>query len=233
MKNNNIDAAELARFEAMSSIWWDKDGDLKALHDINILRLNYINDRAPIEGKRVLDVACGGGILSEAMASLGAFVTGIDAGKAALTVARLHLKESDLNVNYQLSTAEEYSNIHPESFDVVTCLELLEHVPEPASIVEACSTLVKPGGDVFFATINRNPKSYLFAIIGAEYLLGLVRKGTHTYGKFIKPDELENWAIIAGLRKHALTGLHYNPFSRKYALGGNVHVNYMMHFRKE
>ena len=233
MKNNNIDAAELARFEAMSSIWWDKDGDLKALHDINILRLNYINDHAPIEGKRVLDVACGGGILSEAMASLGAFVTGIDAGKAALTVARLHLKESDLNVNYQLSTAEEYSNIHPASFDVVTCLELLEHVPEPASIVEACSTLVKPNGDVFFATINRNPKSFLFAIIGAEYLLGLVRRGTHTYGKFIRPDELENWAIIAGLRKDALTGLHYNPFSRKYALGGNVHVNYMMHFRKE
>ena len=233
MKNNNIDAAELARFEAMSSIWWDKDGELKALHDINILRLNYINDHAPIEDKRVLDVACGGGILSEAMASLGAFVTGIDAGKAALTVAKLHLKESDLNVNYQLSTAEAYSNIRPESFDVVTCLELLEHVPEPSSIVEACSTLVKPDGDVFFATINRNPKSFLFAIIGAEYLLGLVRKGTHTYGKFIKPDELENWAIIAGLKKYALTGLHYNPFSRKYALGGNVHVNYMMHFRKD
>ena len=234
MKNadNNIDEAELARFESMASSWWDKHGDLKALHDINILRLNFINDHAHIEGKRVLDVACGGGILSEAMAELGAFVTGIDAGKEALTVAKLHLKESDLNVKYQLSTAEEFSYIHPQSFDVVTCLELLEHVPEPSSIVEACSKLVKPDGDVFFATINRNPKSFLFAIIGAEYLLGLVRKGTHTYGKFIKPSELENWAIIAGLKKYALTGLHYNPFLRKYALGGNLHVNYMMHFRK-
>ncbi len=231
--NENIDEAELARFDAMAAIWWDRDGDLKALHDINILRLTFINDNAQIEGKRVLDVACGGGILSEAMASLGALVTGIDAGQAALTVARSHSMASNLQINYELSTAEEFSDLHPESFDVITCLELLEHVPQPASIVEACSKLVKPGGDVFFATINRNPKSFLFAIIGAEYLLGLVRKGTHTYAKFIKPGELDKWASNAGLKKIALIGLHYNPFLRKYVLGGNVHVNYLMHFRKE
>jgi len=230
--NKNIDEAELARFDSMATIWWDKEGELKALHDINILRLTFINDNAHIEGKRVLDVACGGGILSEAMASLGARVTGIDAGQAALAAARSHSLASNLQINYELSTAEEFSDLHPQSFDVITCLELLEHVPQPASIVEACSKLVKPGGDVFFATINRNLKSFLFAIIGAEYLLGLVRKGTHTYAKFIKPGELDKWASIAGLKKTALIGLHYNPFLRKYALGGNVHVNYMMHFRK-
>jgi 2-polyprenyl-6-hydroxyphenyl methylase/3-demethylubiquinone-9 3-methyltransferase len=235
MKNtdNNIDEAELARFESMASIWWDRNGEQKALHDINILRLNYIDERSHIQGKRVLDVACGGGILSEAMAARGADVTGIDAGKQALMVAKQHLKQSNLQVNYQAGTAEEFSNLHPESFEVVTCMELLEHVPDPALIVASCSKLVKPGGDVFFATLNRNPKSFLFAIIAAEYILGLVRKGTHTYRKFIKPKELENWAISAGLKMNALTGLHYNPFLRKYALGGNVHVNYMMHFRKE
>jgi 2-polyprenyl-6-hydroxyphenyl methylase/3-demethylubiquinone-9 3-methyltransferase len=167
------------------------------------------------------------------MASLGADVTGIDAGKQALMAAKQHLKQSNLHVNYQAGTAEEFSTLHPGSFEVVTCMELLEHVPDPALIVAACSKLVKPGGDVFFATLNRNPKSFLFAIIGAEYILGLVRKGTHTYRKFIKPCELENWAISATLIKNDLTGLHYNPFLRKYALGGNVHVNYMMHFRKE
>jgi 2-polyprenyl-6-hydroxyphenyl methylase/3-demethylubiquinone-9 3-methyltransferase len=235
MKNadNNIDEAELARFESMASIWWDRNGEQKALHDINILRLNYIDERSHIQGKRVLDVACGGGILSEAMAARGADVTGIDAGKQALMVAKQHLKQSNLQVNYQAGTAEEFSNLHPESFEVVTCMELLEHVPDPALIVAACSKLVKPGGDVFFATLNRNPKSFLFAIIAAEYILGLVRKGTHTYRKFIKPCELENWAISAALIKNDLTGLHYNPLLRKYALGGNVHVNYMMHFCKE
>ncbi len=229
--DTNIDQAEIAKFEAMSSIWWDKGGELKALHDINELRLNYINDRANIGGKKVLDVACGGGILSEAMAALGADVTGIDAGRKALAVAKLHSEQSDLKINYQLSSAEKYSEIHREHFDVITCLELLEHVPEPSSIVAACRKLVKPGGDVFFATINRNPKAFLFAIVGAEYILGLVRKGTHSYKKFIRPAELEHWAAKVGLVPKDLTGLHYNPFSRNYSMGGNVHVNYMMHFR--
>ena len=231
--DTNIDQAEIAKFEAMSSIWWDKNGELKALHDINELRLNYINDRAHLAGKKVLDVACGGGLLSEPMAVLGADVTGIDAGREALAVARLHSEQSDLKINYQLSTAEKFSETHSEQFDVIICLELLEHVPEPASIVDACRKLVKPGGDVFFATINRNPKAFLFAIVGAEYILGLVRKGTHTYRKFIRPTELQRWSRKAGLNRKDLTGLHYNPFTRNYSLGGNVHVNYMMHFRKE
>lgn len=229
---NNVDEAELARFESMASIWWDENGDLKALHDINVLRLNYINDRAPLAGKRVLDVGCGGGILSEAMATLGAEVTGIDMGKEALAVAKLHLRTSGHHISYELSTAEAFSHLHPQGFDVVTCLELLEHVPDPASAVKACKVLVKPGGDVFFATLNRNLKSFLFAIIGAEYILRLVRRGTHTYHKFVKPAELKDWAETAGLASVDLCGLHYNPFLKRYTLGGNTHVNYLAHFRR-
>jgi 2-polyprenyl-6-hydroxyphenyl methylase/3-demethylubiquinone-9 3-methyltransferase len=183
---SNIDETEIAKFEAMAPIWWDKQGDFKALHDINVLRLNYINERAPLAGKAVLDAGCGGGILSETMASLGAVVTGIDMGEAALGVARLHLKESGLQVDYQQATTEQFAETHADRFDVVTCLELLEHVPDPAAVVEACKTLVKPGGDVFFATLNRNLKSFLFAIIGAEYILGLVRRGTHTLGRRLR-----------------------------------------------
>jgi len=230
--NSNIDAAEVAKFEAMAPIWWDKNGVQKALHDINVLRVDYINTHAPLSGKIILDVGCGGGILSEAMAAAGAEVTGIDAGKAPLAVARLHLKESGLRVDYQQATAEEYAATHADSFDVVTCLELLEHVPDPSSVVSTCKKLVKPGGDIFFATLNRNPKSFLFAIIGAEYILRLVRKGTHTYSKFVKPVELESWGKAAGLTFRDLTGLHYNPFTRKYSMGGNTHVNFMMQFRK-
>ncbi len=229
----NIDEAEIAKFEAMAPIWWDRQGDFKALHDINVLRLNYINQRAPLAGKSVLDVGCGGGIFSEAMASLGAKVAGIDMGVAAMGVARLHLRESGHEVAYQKSTAEQFAKIYPDQFDVVTCLELLEHVPDPASVITACKDLVKPGGDVFFATINRNLKAFLFAIIAAEYILGLVRKGTHTYGKFIKPAELRGWAVNSGLSFKDLTGLHYNPILRKYSMGGNTHVNYLMHFRKD
>ena len=228
----NIDEAEIAKFEAMAPIWWDRQGDFKALHDINVLRLNYINQRAPLAGKSVLDVGCGGGIFSEAMASLGAKVTGIDMGDAALGVARLHLRESGHEVAYQKSTAEQFAKIYPDQFDVVTCLELLEHVPDPASVITACKDLVKPGGDVFFATINRNLKAFIFAIIGAEYILGLVRKGTHTYGKFIKPAELRGWAVNSGLSFMDLTGLHYNPIIKRYTLGGNTHVNYLMHFSR-
>ena len=228
----NIDAGEVAKFEAMAPIWWDKNGVQKALHDINVLRVDYINQHAPLSGKRVLDVACGGGILSESLAALGADVTGIDAGQAPLSVAKHHLKEFDLQIDYQLATAEEYAAAHADSFDVVTCLELLEHVPQPSSVVAACSAMVKPGGDVIFATLNRNPKSFLFAIIGAEYILKLVRKGTHTHRKFVKPAELANWGKACGLRLRDLTGLHYNPFTRKYSMGGNTHVNYMMWFRR-
>ena len=180
----------------------------------------------------VLDAGCGGGILSEAMASLGAVVTGIDMGEAALGVARLHSRKSGLKIDYLQATAEEFAAIHPDQFDVVTCLELLEHVPDPASVVAACKTLTRPGGDVFFATLNRNLKSYLFAIVGAEYILGLVRKGTHRYRKFIKPAELKNWAVGCGLSFQDLTGLHYNPISRKYSIGGNTHVNYLAHFKR-
>lgn len=229
---SNIDETEIAKFEAMAPIWWDKQGDFKALHDINVLRLNYINERAALAGKAVLDAGCGGGILSEAMAAMGAEVTGIDMGEAALGVARVHSHTSGLNVNYQQATTEQFAQIHPDQFDVVTCLELLEHVPNPAAVVAACKTLVKPGGDVFFATLNRNLKSFLFAIIGAEYILGLVRKGTHRYYKFIKPAELQDWARAAGLIFMDLTGLHYNPILRKYSLGGNTHVNYLAHFKR-
>ncbi len=229
---SNIDDAEVAKFEAMAPIWWDKKGVQKALHDINTLRVDYIHKRAPLAAKKVLDVGCGGGILSEAMAALGAVVTGIDAGKAPLGVAKLHLEESGLSVDYRHATAEEFCEAHPADFDVVTCMELLEHVPDPSSVVWACQKLAKPGGHVFFATLNRNMKSFLFAILAAEYILGLVRKGTHTYSKFIKPSELEKWAATAGLIFQDLTGLHYNPFLRKYSLGGNTHVNYMMHFRR-
>jgi len=228
----NIDEDEIARFEAMAPIWWDRQGDLKALHDINVLRLNYINERTPLAGKSVLDVGCGGGILSEAMASLGATVTGIDMGDAALGVARLHLRESGLQVEYRQATAEKFAATHPGRFDVVTCLELLEHVPDPAAVIAACKTLVRSGGDVFFATLNRNLKSFIFAIIGAEYILGLVRKGTHRYSKFIRPAELQIWATAAGLSFRDLTGLHYNPILRKYSVGGNTHVNYLMHYTK-
>ena len=229
---SNIDKSEIARFEAMAPIWWDKQGDFKALHDINALRLNYINTRVALAGKAVLDAGCGGGILSEAMAALGAEVTGIDMGEAALGAARVHLRKSGLDVDYQQATAEQFAETHPDRFDVVTCLELLEHVPDPASVVAACKTMARPGGDVFFATLNRNLKSFLFAVVGAEYILGLVRRGTHNYRKFIKPAELKDWAAHAGLSFMDLTGLHYNPFLRKYALGGNTHVNYLAHFRR-
>jgi 2-polyprenyl-6-hydroxyphenyl methylase/3-demethylubiquinone-9 3-methyltransferase len=229
----NIDEVEIAKFEAMAPIWWDRQGDFKALHDINALRVNYINKRVPLAGKSVLDVGCGGGILSEAMAALGAAVTGIDMGDAALGVARLHSKESGLQVEYRQSTAEQFAATHPDRFDVVTCLELLEHVPDPGSVIGACTTALRPGGDLFFATLNRNLKSFVFAIIGAEYILGLVRKGTHRYRKFIKPAELRKWASAAGLAFRDLTGLHYNPILRRYSMGGNTHVNYLMHYKKK
>jgi 2-polyprenyl-6-hydroxyphenyl methylase/3-demethylubiquinone-9 3-methyltransferase len=230
--NLNIDDVEISKFEALAEQWWDKSGGFKGLHDINPLRLAYIDRQVGLSGKKVLDVGCGGGILSEAMAALGANVTGIDMGETPLNAAKQHLKISGLNIDYQRTTAEALAAAAPESFDLVTCLELLEHVPSPSKIVQACKTLVKLSGDVIFATINRNLKSFVLAIIAAEYILGIVHRGTHRYRKFIKPSELKMWGHTAGLSLQDLTGLHYNPIVRKCRLGGNQHVNYLMHFKK-
>ena len=228
----NVDHAEIGKFEDLAARWWDPNSEFKPLHDINPLRLDYIDRRAGLEGKQVADVGCGGGILSESMAQRGAVVTGIDMGKAPLSVAQLHKLESGVEVDYRQGTAEELAAEQPGQFDVVTCLEMLEHVPDPASVIKACADLVKPGGHVFLSTINRNPKSYLFAIIGAEYLLKMLPKGTHDYSKFIRPSELERWVREADLSVRELTGMTYNPLSRKYSLGYDVDVNYLMHCQK-
>ena len=223
----NVDPDEIAKFEQLAARWWDPHSEFKPLHDINPLRLKYIHDRAGLKDKSVLDVGCGGGILAESMAAYGARVTGIDLGEAPLAVARLHLKESGQKVEYLHLSAEDIARERPESYDIVTCMEMLEHVPEPASTIDACARLVKPGGQVFFSTINRNPKSWLFAIVGAEYVLNLLPRGTHEYMKFIKPSELESWARHAGLTVHAFIGMHYNPLTREYRLGRGVDVNYI------
>ena len=228
----NVDDQELAKFEALASRWWDPDSEFKPLHDINPLRLDYIDRHAPIAGKRVLDVGCGGGILAESMAARGAEVTGIDMGEAPLSVARLHLLESGLEVDYRQVSAEHMAAEQPGGFDVVTCMEMLEHVPDPASVIRACATLVKPGGAVFFSTINRNPKAYLFAVIGAEYVLRLLPKGTHDYRRFVRPSELARWCRDAGLRTTAMTGMSYNPFTRRYTLGRDIDVNYIARCRR-
>lgn len=223
----NVDPEEIAKFEKLASRWWDPQSEFRPLHEINPLRLTWIDERVQLNDKKVLDVGCGGGILTEAMAGLGSNVTGIDMGKAPLAVAKLHLRESGHKVEYLRKTAEELGHEQPESFDVVTCMELLEHVPDPAAVVAACTQLVKPGGAVFFSTINRNPKSWLFAIVGAEYVLNLLPRGTHEYRKFIKPSELERWTREAGLRLRELIGLHYNPLTRHYWLAPGVDVNYL------
>ncbi len=226
----NVDAAELHKFEQLASRWWDPHGEFKPLHKINPLRFDYIDDRAPLSGTTVLDVGCGGGLLAEAMAETGANVTGIDMVDASLQVARLHLMESKRDVRYMLTTAEDFARDHCGEFDVVTCLEMLEHVPEPGSVVAACAQLVRPGGHVFFSTINRNPKSYLLAVIGAEYLLRMLPRGTHDYNKFIRPSELDDWARDSGLRLDDITGMSYNPLSGEYRLGDDVDVNYLAHY---
>jgi 2-polyprenyl-6-hydroxyphenyl methylase/3-demethylubiquinone-9 3-methyltransferase len=227
--NSNVDAAEIAKFEALASRWWDKESEFKPLHDINPLRANFIDELAHLAGKKVLDVGCGGGILSESMAQRGAEVTGIDMGEAPLSVAKLHALESGVAVNYQRIEVETLAAEQPASFDVVTCLEMLEHVPDPASVVKACFELVKPGGHVFFSTINRNPKAYLFAIVGAEYVLRLLPAGTHDYHKFIKPSELAHWCREAGLDVTKMTGMTYNPLTKVYKLDeSDVSVNYLM-----
>jgi len=229
----NVDRAEIDKFDALASRWWDPHSEFKPLHDINPLRLDYIDEHAPLAGRRVLDVGCGGGLLSEGMAARGARVTGIDMGEAPLSVARLHRHESGIEVDYERITAEALAEREPGSFDTVTCMEMLEHVPDPASVIGACARLVRPGGDLFFSTINRNPKSYLFAILGAEYLLRMLPRGTHDYSKFIRPSELERWARQAGLQLRDLTGMTYNPLTGAYRLGDDVDVNYLAWFRKD
>lgn len=229
----NVDQAEIAKFEAIATRWWDTESEFKPLHDINPLRTNYIEEHVSLAGKKVLDVGCGGGILSEAMALRGADVTGLDMGEANLNTAKLHALESGVKVDYQLCAVEDFAEQHPESFDVVTCLEMLEHVPDPVSIINALTKLVKPGGHVFLSTINRNPKSYLMAIIGAEYILNMVPRGTHDHHKFIKPSELIRWTRQEGLQALDLTGMTYNPITKEYKLNSNqVDVNYLAAFTK-
>ena len=224
----NADPAELEKFGDLAHRWWDPQGEFRPLHELNPLRLGWIDALTALAGKRVLDVGCGGGILSEAMARLGAAVTGIDLSEKPLKVAKLHLLESGLAVDYQLASAEEFSVQNKEKFDVVTCMELLEHVPDPASTVAACAALTKPGGRLFFSTINRNPKSYLFAVIGAEYLLKMLPKGTHDYARFIRPSELARWCRDAGLEPLELKGMTYNPVTNQYRLGEDCGVNYSL-----
>ena len=229
----NVDPNEVAKFEQLASRWWDRNSEFKPLHDINPLRANWIDKLAPVAEKKVLDVGCGGGILCEALAQRGAFVTGIDMGEAPLAVGKLQQLESGVEVDYQKSTAEAFAQDHAESFDVVTCLEMLEHVPDPGSVVAACAAMTKPGGTLFFSTINRNPKSYLLAIIGVEYVLGMLPKGTHEYGKFIRPAELGQWIRESGLELDQMTGLTYNPLTKTYRLTeSDVDVNYMICARK-
>jgi len=228
----NVDPAEIHKFEELAARWWDPAGEFKPLHDINPLRLEFIQRRATLAGSRVLDVGCGGGLLSEAMARLGATVTGIDMGEAPLSVARLHLHESGVEVDYRRVTPEQLADEEPGCYDLVTCLEMLEHVPDPGSVIAACSRLVKPGGNLFFSTINRNPKAYLFAVIGAEYVLGMLPKGTHEYRKFIRPSELERWARGADLGIRELKGMTYNPLTGRYSLGSDVDVNYLAWFQR-
>jgi 2-polyprenyl-6-hydroxyphenyl methylase/3-demethylubiquinone-9 3-methyltransferase len=226
---HNVDHAEISKFEELASRWWDPHSEFKTLHDINPLRLDYIDRAVGLAGKRVLDVGCGGGILSESMALLGARVTGIDMGAMPLRVAELHTLESGVEVEYRRETAEILATEQPASFDVVTCMEMLEHVPNPASVVSACSRLVRPGGKVFFSTLNRNPKSFLMAVIGAEYILGMLPRGTHNYARFIRPSELDSWIRPTALRTVDLTGMTFNPLTRTYHLDPhNLDVNYLV-----
>lgn len=225
---SNVDQQELDKFSQIAHHWWDKDSEFKPLHEINPLRLDYIDGYAALAGKNVLDVGCGGGILSESMAERGATVTGIDLAKKSLKIAQLHSLETGVQVNYRCMPVEELAAEAPASFDAVTCMEMLEHVPSPASIVQSCATLVKPGGWVFFSTLNRNAKSYLMAILGAEYLLGWLPRGTHEYGRFIKPSELTRMTREAGLELVDISGMHYQPLSRTYHLGDDSDVNYLI-----
>jgi 2-polyprenyl-6-hydroxyphenyl methylase/3-demethylubiquinone-9 3-methyltransferase len=232
MNNNNVDSTEVDKFSAASAHWWDTEGEFKPLHIINPLRLAFIEMTTSLRDKTILDVGCGGGILAESMASRGGLVTGIDMSQESLKVAKLHQLESGIQVQYEHCTAEQMATDKPARFDIVTCLEMLEHVPNPASCVNACAALIKPGGIVFFSTLNRNLKSYLYGIIGAEYLLKLVPKFTHDYARFIKPAELAAWGREAGLQLGEIKGIKYHMFSNKFTLSSDASVNYLMYFRK-
>lgn len=228
----SVDPTEIAKFERIAERWWDPEGEFAPLHAINPLRTEYISARASLSGKRVADIGCGGGLLCEALARAGAQVTGVDAGGAAIAAAREHADAGGIVIDYRHGTAEELAASHAGAFDVVTCLEMLEHVAEPAAVVASCARLVRPGGHVFFSTINRNPKAWLLAVVGAEYVLNMLPRGTHDYTRFIRPSELAGWARSAGLSVRDITGMHYNPLTRSYTLGGSVDVNYLMHLER-
>lgn len=228
----NIDPAEIAKFDAIAKEWWDPAGTMKPLHLLNPLRLHYIQDHTTLQNKKALDVGCGGGILSEALAQQGAAVTGIDLSQEVLNAAQTHAQQQNLDIQYQHISVEDYAQRHPHTFDVVTCMELLEHVPDPSSVIHACARLVKPGGTVFFSTINRNLKSYLLAIIGAEYILNMLPKGTHDYHKLIRPAELSRWALQAALQLNDISGVRYQFTNRQFELCQDVAVNYLACFEK-
>jgi 2-polyprenyl-6-hydroxyphenyl methylase/3-demethylubiquinone-9 3-methyltransferase len=234
MNTENLDQEEVNKFDELASKWWDEEGEFKPLHQINPLRVNFIEERSFLKGKKILDVGCGGGILAEAMGQLGGKVTGIDASPNTIGIAKAHSKSVNSGVIYIQKTIEEFITTNPdEKFDVITCLEMLEHVPSPLGVIQSCSSLLNDGGDIFFSTINRNPKSYLFAVIGAEYILNLLPKGTHDYEKFIKPSELAGWIRNSGLTTKETIGLSYNPITNNYWLGKDIQVNYMVHAKKE
>jgi len=227
--STNVDPAEQEKFDSIAASWWDPDGESRPLHDLNPARLAYITDRVVLKDTKVIDVGCGGGILSESMASLGATVTGIDVAAKALSVAKLHLHESGLKVDYQQTTAETWADVNPASAEVVTCMEMLEHVPDPASVISSCANMLVPGGHVFLSTLNRNPASFAIAIIGGEHIARVVPKGTHQYERFIKPSEICEWLRSSGMRVEEITGIHYNPLERTARTGGHVQVNYIVH----